>query len=84
MQKKAKPKIIALHKVMKTAILAAVTESNGDVCLAAEKLEIGKTTLYRKLKEYGVVPKRYQTWKANRYAAGAEIAVQQTNELGQE
>lgn len=82
-QEKPKPKVIALHKVMRAAILAAVIESNGNVCLAAEKLEIGKTTLYRKLQEYGVVPNRYRTWKMNRCAAGNEIAVQQTNKLGQ-
>jgi transcriptional regulator of acetoin/glycerol metabolism len=48
-----KPPIAPLAKAKKTAILAAVRQVGGDVALAADKLEIGKTTLYRKLKEYG-------------------------------
>ena len=43
-----------LWKVEKAAILAALKKLNGDKILAARKLGIGKTTLYRKLKEYRV------------------------------
>jgi two-component system response regulator HydG len=37
----------------KQTILAALSQVNGDKMLAARLLGIGKTTLYRKLKEYG-------------------------------
>ncbi|HEX4005659.1 MAG TPA: sigma-54 dependent transcriptional regulator [Acidobacteriaceae bacterium] len=40
----------------KTAILSTLEQVNGDKLLAARLLDIGKTTLYRKLKEYGVRP----------------------------
>jgi two-component system response regulator HydG len=36
------------------AILEAIRCLNGDKLLAARMLGIGKTTLYRKLKEYGI------------------------------
>jgi transcriptional regulator of acetoin/glycerol metabolism len=38
----------------KEAILATLDQAKGDKLLAARLLDIGKTTLYRKLKEYGV------------------------------
>jgi two-component system response regulator HydG len=38
----------------KQAILTTITQLNGDKLLAARLLGIGKTTLYRKLKEYGL------------------------------
>jgi DNA-binding NtrC family response regulator len=38
----------------KQAILSTITQLNGDKLLAARLLGIGKTTLYRKLKEYGL------------------------------
>ena len=38
----------------KQAILTTITQLNGDKLLAARLLGIGKTTLYRKLKEYGI------------------------------
>jgi two-component system response regulator HydG len=38
----------------KEAILTTLEQVNGDKLLAARLLDIGKTTLYRKLKEYGV------------------------------
>jgi transcriptional regulator of acetoin/glycerol metabolism len=52
-----RPAILPLEKAKKAAILAAVKQSGGNVVLAAERLEIGKTTLYRKLKQYGAVSK---------------------------
>ena len=36
------------------AILSAIRALNGDKLMAARLLGIGKTTLYRKLKEYGI------------------------------
>jgi two-component system response regulator HydG len=38
--------------VERRAILCAIEQLNGDRALAAKLLGIGKTTLYRKLKEY--------------------------------
>jgi transcriptional regulator of acetoin/glycerol metabolism len=45
-----------LEEVEKEAILAAVRETR-DVLKAAAALGIGKTTLYRKLHQYGYSPK---------------------------
>ncbi len=45
---------IPLAEVEKQAILRAILVSRGDKVLAARRLGIGKTTVYRKLKEYGV------------------------------
>jgi DNA-binding NtrC family response regulator len=46
-------RIIPLAELEKRAIVSAVWEAGGDKLLAARLLGIGKTTLYRKLKEYG-------------------------------
>jgi transcriptional regulator of acetoin/glycerol metabolism len=45
-------KIIPLADLEKAAILGAIGHLKGDKLLAAKMLGIGKTTLYRKLKEY--------------------------------
>lgn len=45
-------KIVPLAEMEKQAILTAIEQLNGDKLLAAKMLGIGKTTLYRKLKEY--------------------------------
>jgi DNA-binding NtrC family response regulator len=45
-------KIISMAEVEKRTILEAIEQLNGDKLLAARLLGIGKTTLYRKLKEY--------------------------------
>jgi two-component system response regulator HydG len=47
-------RIVPISKMEKHAILRAIQETNGDKMMAAELLGIGKTTLYRKLKEYGI------------------------------
>ena len=47
-------RIIPLVDLEKQTILSAVAQLNGDKLMAARMLGIGKTTLYRKLKEYGV------------------------------
>jgi DNA-binding NtrC family response regulator len=43
-----------LAELEKEAILTTLEQVKGDKLLAARLLDIGKTTLYRKLKEYGV------------------------------
>jgi DNA-binding NtrC family response regulator len=45
--------ITPLDQLEKQAILHAIEVLNGDKLEAARRLGIGKTTLYRKLKEYG-------------------------------
>ncbi|HEY7095307.1 MAG TPA: sigma-54 dependent transcriptional regulator [Terriglobales bacterium] len=45
-------KIIPMAELEKQTILNTITQLNGDKLLAARLLGIGKTTLYRKLKEY--------------------------------
>lgn len=45
-------KIIPMAELEKQTILHAITELNGDKLQAARLLGIGKTTLYRKLKDY--------------------------------
>ncbi|HEU4635127.1 MAG TPA: sigma-54 dependent transcriptional regulator [Edaphobacter sp.] len=47
--------IVSIAELEKQAILSTIKQLNGDKLLAAKLLGIGKTTLYRKLKEYGVV-----------------------------
>jgi two-component system response regulator HydG len=44
----------SIAEMEKQAILATLRQLNGDKIMAARLLGIGKTTLYRKLKEYGV------------------------------
>jgi transcriptional regulator with PAS, ATPase and Fis domain len=46
--------VIPLAEVEKQAILQALDVAKGDRTLAAALLEIGRTTLYRKLKDYGL------------------------------
>ncbi len=48
------PSITSLAEMEKQAILAALRELDGDKLAAAKLLGIGKTTMYRKLKEYGL------------------------------
>ncbi|HEY6447200.1 MAG TPA: sigma-54 dependent transcriptional regulator [Acidobacteriaceae bacterium] len=50
----ASPAVPTLAELEKTAILTTLEQVKGDKMLAARLLDIGKTTLYRKLKEYGV------------------------------
>ena len=47
-------KIMPLALVERQAILNALNQLNGDKLVTAKRLGIGKTTLYRKLKEYGI------------------------------
>ena len=48
------PAVKTLADLEKDAILGAIRTLNGDKLQAAKLLGIGKTTLYRKLKEYGI------------------------------
>jgi two-component system response regulator HydG len=45
-------KVVPLMELEKQAILGAIEQLNGDKLMAARLLGIGKTTLYRKLREY--------------------------------
>ena len=56
-------KIIPMAELEKQTILSAITELNGDKLQAARLLGIGKTTLYRKLKDYAT----------HEYQAGARL-----------
>ena len=46
--------VTSLAEMEKSAIITAIRDLNGDKLQAAKLLGIGKTTLYRKLKEYGI------------------------------
>jgi DNA-binding NtrC family response regulator len=48
------PPIMRLTDMEKTAIVQALEYTKGDRMMAAQLLGIGRTTLYRKLKEYGL------------------------------
>ncbi len=48
------PDVKPLAALERDAILSAINTLNGDKLQAARLLGIGKTTLYRKLKEYGI------------------------------
>ena len=50
----SQPAIVSIAELEKQAILTAIHFLNGDKLMAAKLLGIGKTTLYRKLKEYGI------------------------------
>jgi len=49
------PKILTLVEVERNAIMGAIEQLHGDKLMAAKLLGIGKTTLYRKLKEYSLI-----------------------------
>jgi two-component system response regulator HydG len=53
-QSGALPRVTPLAELEKQAILSTIRQLKGDKLLAARLLGIGKTTLYRKLKEYGL------------------------------
>jgi two-component system response regulator HydG len=48
------PEVKTLADLERDAILGAIRTLHGDKLQAAKLLGIGKTTLYRKLKEYGI------------------------------
>lgn len=51
---RGKKGIVSIAEMEKQAILGTIRQLNGDKLMAARLLGIGKTTLYRKLKEYGI------------------------------
>jgi two-component system response regulator HydG len=48
------PRVLSIAELEKQAILNTIRQLKGDKLMAARLLGIGKTTLYRKLKEYGL------------------------------
>lgn len=48
------PQVLSIAELEKNAILNTIRQLKGDKLMAARLLGIGKTTLYRKLKEYGL------------------------------
>jgi two-component system response regulator HydG len=46
--------VVSIADMEKQAILETIRQLKGDKLMAARLLGIGKTTLYRKLKEYGL------------------------------
>ena len=48
-------KSLNLSEVEREVIRQALRKSNGNLTRAAEELGIGRTTLYRKMEEYGIV-----------------------------
>jgi DNA-binding NtrC family response regulator len=54
-QESSGPNLTTLADLERNAILGAIRTLHGDKLQAAKLLGIGKTTLYRKLKEYGIV-----------------------------
>ena len=48
------PTIVSIAELEREAILNTIRQLHGDKLMAAKLLGIGKTTLYRKLKEYGI------------------------------
>jgi two-component system response regulator HydG len=46
--------IASIAEMERHAILVTIRQLKGDKLMAAKLLGIGKTTLYRKLKEYGI------------------------------
>ena len=48
------PAIVSIAELEREAILNTIRQLHGDKLMAAKLLGIGKTTLYRKLKEYGI------------------------------
>jgi len=51
-----KDEILPLEELERRAILRTLRETGGDKLSAARLLGIGKTTLYRKLKQYNMEP----------------------------
>jgi DNA-binding NtrC family response regulator len=53
--------VIPLEQVERSAILSALAKTKGDRAAAAHFLGIGRTTLYRKLRGYGILTSNPQT-----------------------
>ena len=68
-------RIIPMADLEKQTILSAIAQLNGDQLLAAKLLGIGKTTLYRKLKEYGAARDRIRRVFSNSAHSKVRLAV---------
>jgi two-component system response regulator HydG len=55
-ERSSETNIMRIADLEKQAIVGAIEKLNGDKLMAAKLPGIGKTTLYRKLKEYGSIP----------------------------
>ncbi len=53
-EENAESRIVSIAEMERQAILGTIRQLKGDKLMAAKLLGIGKTTLYRKLKEYGI------------------------------
>ena len=51
---------VSLREQEKQSIIEALKAENGNVKRAASRLKIGRTTIYRKLDEYGLDPKQFR------------------------
>jgi hypothetical protein len=67
-------KITPLREVKKAAILSAVTKLKGEIPLAAQALGVGTTTLYRKLRQYGVLVRQNRKTGEKRLTARSVAA----------
>ena len=54
-----KGKVRPLEDIEKEYILAALKLNSGNQALTSQQLHIGKATLYRKLRRYGLLGKKY-------------------------
>jgi transcriptional regulator of acetoin/glycerol metabolism len=65
-----------IEHVERSAIIQALLESEGNKTKAAEILEIGRATLYRKMRVYGLEPELYQAPQST-FASADHRSVQQ-------
>jgi DNA-binding NtrC family response regulator len=59
--------IVPLEEMVRQAIRQAILRAEGDKMKAAQLLDIGKTTLYRKLREYGEFTQRHSRKQSPRH-----------------
>jgi DNA-binding NtrC family response regulator len=64
--------LVPLAEVERRAVLHAFRQTGGDKHAAARLLGIGKTTLYRKLKEYATTPKPTDISRRRRICRGSD------------
>lgn len=63
---------LTLAEIERHAILKAIPDAHGNIIQAAENLGIGKTTMYRRLRKYGVPVRRYWLPKTSQQKFPAE------------
>jgi transcriptional regulator of acetoin/glycerol metabolism len=52
--RKEKNRVLSIKQGFKKMIESALEESNGNISLAAQQLDIARSTLYRKMREFGI------------------------------